>query len=565
MSGPSGLSRFSRLSFLSGGSQSTQVQQQQAERQARKGLVASLLGSVFGSAVADDQPPRKCKGSPSERGGAGSESSFAVAPVCYLAVEPLTVVLVPEVARHLPAASTASLRAACPATRDAITSVTTGLPVFPHVTPAAKGVDESTVESMMLPASSSDECPEEIAPNAYPNCRTVWWKVSDWSKKMAGEYMESGAFTVQDIPGIYFRFYPRGKAHSRGGYCSLYIGSSGTDRDLTLRLKLANSSHILSQRLQEDYVDGFVNFCNLGGVSPDSDLYCGLEVVCGPRDTDKEKMSLSAGPLWAKWTIPRMTSSYMDEFRTGDRITSDTFTVDGLGEDACFVIYPKGDTVDAISKVGDFVNVGLFGSAERDVTFRLSAGKVSKVMTAASERYRAKQTGNTKSCGEFFDACYAPLTDMVDHANDQLKMTIEVLDTQTEHRLTATQNQTKWQLSNSAALFNQILPGEKLYSRYFKIWSQQAGGDIFYAMDVARNFDGTYGFGLTKVNQAGTSTNEAMLVHVTATVNGKEYKEVQELQCNFRGVHSREETCFNMTKGRGLPQAVKIEIRPSPF
>merc|ERR1711964_776850 len=167
-------------------------------------------------------------------------------------------------------------------------------------------------------------------------------------------------------------------------------------------------------------------------------------------------MKLNAGTVKASWTIPRMSEQHLQKLTTGDRITSDVFTLNGLGDDACFVLYPKGDTVDAISKVGDFANVGLFGSSENDVTFRMSAGQVSKVMTACADRYQSNLSGATKSCGEFFDSCFGSLTDLVDKDSDSLHLTIDVLDTDAQQYIRSRDNLVKWCFYDATNLLNNL-------------------------------------------------------------------------------------------------------------
>jgi len=229
------------------------------------------------------------------------------------------------------------------------------------------------------------------------------------------------------------RLYPRGKQRSKPGYCSLYMGSAGTEKDVMLRLRIGNHSHIIAQKLSKDYVDGFVNFCP---VNADEPFDVVVEVIHGPKDRNLEgqKLELPVSGGVVNWSIPRMAKDTLDSFAMGDRITSDTFSLASLGEEACFVIYPKGDTVDAISSVGNFVNVGLFGSADRDVTFRLTSGKVSKILTASRDRFSTKIQGQTKSCGEFFDACFATIEELCqDSYDDTLMMKLEILDTAAQH------------------------------------------------------------------------------------------------------------------------------------
>jgi len=303
------------------------------------------------------------------------------------------------------------------------------------------------------------------APNNFPNCRTIIWRPNVKNAPRQGDYVESIFFSLQGMDNLYMRLYPHGKERSKAGYCSVYVGSCGTDKDVMLRVRIGGHSHIIAQKLSGDYVDGFVNFCP---ASNEENFEVSIEVLHGPRDEHLEAMDVRVPPMGniAEWSIPRMTRSTIDSFSMGDRITSDTFTLPGMGDESCFVIYPKGDTVDAISSVGNFVNVGLFGSSDQDVTFRLSAGTVSKVLTACCDRYKTKDIGKTKSCGEFFDACFATIDELVDFKTARLEMKLEVLDTVSRHTMTTFEGKTTWEILGCDQMLNLLIPGEKLYSRY---------------------------------------------------------------------------------------------------
>jgi hypothetical protein len=346
---------------------------------------------------------------------------------------------------------------------------------------------ESTVDpndSKLDTDDSEMKEPEITNPNLFPNCRSVVWQPNISFAPNKNDYVESKTFSLQGMEGLYMRLYPRGKQRSKPGYCSLYMGSAGTESDVMLKLRIGGHSHIIAQKLSKDYVDGFVNFCP---VDPSQPFDVTVEVMHGPQDTEVEGQRLDipvCGGI-VKWTIPRMSKDTLDSFAMGDRITSDTFNLPSLGEEACFVIYPKGDTVDAISSVGNFVNVGLFGSADRDVTFRLSSGKVSKVLTASKDRFSTKIQGQTKSCGEFFDACFATIEELTcDSFDDSLTLTLEILDTASEHKsehiraapTIETQfdeqpeythdGNIKWEISNLQPLRDNLENSEKIYSRY---------------------------------------------------------------------------------------------------
>jgi len=362
-------------------------------------------------------------------------------------------------------------------------------------------IDAGQVKSVTI--SKEEDAGNQIMVSRaeFPALRTVWWEPNDWQKVDSGSYVESPIFSLQGVNGLYFRFYPHGKDHSRKGFCSLYIGSDGTPRDVSIRLRLATTSHIITQKLNGEYVDGFVNFCDLRNLE-NSTIAVGVDVLHGPFDNEAEEMSLSCGPQWATWNIPRMTSSHLKMFHTGDRITSDVFSLDGLGDDACFVLYPKGDTVDAISKVGDFVNVGLFGSSDRDVTFRMTAGNVSKVLTACAERYRSKVAGSTKSCGEFFDSCFGSLNDLVDHHHDKLTLTLEVLNTTAQQDMISKNSTTKWCFYDASTLINSLNMGEMLHSRYFTMIGSSG---VFFSMGLVFNEDEVE-LHFTQVNQESDCT-----------------------------------------------------------
>lgn len=345
-------------------------------------------------------------------------------------------------------------------------------------------------ESTVDPNDSKDDNdsemkePEITNPNLFPNCRSVVWQPNISFAPNKNDYVESKTFSLQGMEGLYMRLYPRGKQRSKPGYCSLYMGSAGTESDVMLKLRIGNHSHIIAQKLSKDYVDGFVNFCP---VNPEEPFDVVVEVMHGPNDKEVEgqKLDIPVSGGVVKWTIPRMSKDTLDSFAMGDRITSDTFNLPSLGEEACFVIYPKGDTVDAISSVGNFVNVGLFGSADRDVTFRLSSGKVSKVLTASKDRFSTKIQDKTKSCGEFFDACFATIEELTEDSFDEsLSLTLEILDTAAEHKselikakpTVETQfdeqpqyvhdGNIQWEINNLQPLRDNLENSEKIYSRY---------------------------------------------------------------------------------------------------
>merc|ERR1712139_322177 len=111
------------------------------------------------------------------------------------------------------------------------------------------------------------------------------------------------------------------------------------------------------------------------------------------------------------------------------------------------------------------VNVGLFGSADRDVSFRLSSGSVSKVLTACSKRYCTKTgAGGNQSSGEFFDPCFARMDDMFDAKKDEMRICVEVLDSVTRHHVEAVGNCVFWKLDNCGALFDAMSSGESISS-----------------------------------------------------------------------------------------------------
>jgi hypothetical protein len=355
-------------------------------------------------------------------------------------------------------------------------------------------VDPDAVQSMIfcIPQEAGAEVPAN-----FRNCRTIWWKVPDVTDMPKGDYVESGCISAQGISGIYFRFYPKGKANTRPGFCSLYVGSHGTECDVTVRLRLGTTKRILTQRLHPAFVDGVLNFCDLSQTGSDS-LVIGLDIMRGPED-DLAPMTVTSAPLWAEWTIPNMTEEHMNTLSKCDRFTSDILNVDGLGQDAAFVLYPKGDDADAISGLGQFVNVGLFGSSHRDVTFRMSAGGVSKVLTACSDRYRAKFTGRVKASGEFFDPCFAKLEDMVDAEKDEIRINLEVLDTTAKHHLSGGSESVEWHLEDIAHLRQQMQSGEFMTSRFVNMPGVKDG---YLSLGIAFH-EHAVEFSLTRVAKEG--------------------------------------------------------------
>lgn len=414
-------------------------------------------------------------------------------PKNYLQRLPCAVVT--DIARSLDAADFCSLRASSRVIEQALRHPVTRKVVAHNLTCAAETTSDSlfcreSVRTMNLgPCSVNPSDQTDVAmtdqvsiayPDQFPNCRTVTWRPEISYAPQNGDYVESRNFCLQGMKDLYLRLYPNGKERSKAGYCSLYMGSSGTEKDVMLRLRIGKHSHIIAQKLSPDYVDGFVNFCAVD-LSQDFEIF--VEVIHGPRDDDRECQSLDlpvCGGV-AKWSIPRISKDTLESFAMGDRITSDTFTLPALGEEACFVIYPKGDTVDAISHVGNFVNVGLFGSAEKDVTFRLTSGGVSKVLTATADRFSTKMIGITKSCGEFFDACYGTIDDLLDGQEDgRLNLQLDVLDTCSSHvfrhpvsRPNSNTPSTVWSIHDATQLKENIYLNEAFFSRYFGLmeWS----------------------------------------------------------------------------------------------
>lgn len=461
----------------------------------------------------------------------------------WIASEPFTTILFPAVGDWLDCMDVASACSSCKPIEEGFRN-RHGQRVMRHVTESlchadADSVDLTAVQSLLLQSGMEVET-VRVAEN-LPNCRVVYWNVEGINASVEpGAYVESAAFSVQGIDELYLRFYPRGKDHSRPGFCSLYVGSNGTERDVSLRLKINGETHILTQRLNGNYVDGFVNFCDLSSTDLTKGIRVGLEVVCGEND-DMEKMKMELAPRWATWTIPRMTQEYMKEFTTGDRISSDIFSVDGLGDDACFVLYPKGDTVDALSKVGGFVNVGLFGSADdKNVSFRMSAGGVSKVLTTCAKRYKSKSTGATKSCGEFFDACFGMLDEMMDSSRDELRLTLEVLDTQAVHDMVAREGHITWTIRDMEHLVSSLSNSDFLHCRYFSIHPKNVCNG-FFSMGLRFAADGSIDFALTKVGQMSSSTNRDT---VMVRISTDDAEEEQLLCCEWTGVCDTREASF---------------------
>jgi hypothetical protein len=272
-------------------------------------------------------------------------------------------------------------------------------------------------------------------------------------------------------------------------------------------------------------------------------------------------MELKAAPLWATWTVPSLTGAHLEHFSTGDRITSDVFSVDGLGDDASFVLYPQGDYSDAISKVGKFVNVGLFGSAQKDVTFRMTAGRASKVMTATTDRYQAKVVGHIKASGEWFDPCFATMEEMLDQDSDELKLHLEVLDTQAIHSLSAAPSGiVTWQLENIRHLRQQMDEGERLSSRYINEPPRVKGEKgNFLSLGIAF-LGGGLEFAITRVERPppGYSSNEDDVFSVSLTADDKDL-ETKEVRCSWTGVSDTKTVRFEIPKGK-LPESISFKL-----
>jgi len=88
------------------------------------------------------------------------------------------------------------------------------------------------------------------------------------------------------------------------------------------------------------------------------------------------------------------------------------------------------------------------------------------VLTACSDRYKTKDIGKTKSCGEFFDACFATIDQIIDFEKERLDMRLEVLDTCAKHVMSTQDGVTSWEIVGIDQMLTLLKPMEKLYSRY---------------------------------------------------------------------------------------------------
>jgi hypothetical protein len=437
-----------------------------------------------------------------------------------------------------------------------------GTPVFVHVNEVAERLPEGTIVADAVESFTTEvdgrfdpatgNYSSVVVPESFVNCRTVHWRApAEATACRRGAFLESGAITVAGIDGLYIRLYPHGKGRAAAGFASVYVGSAGTTTDIALRISMNGMSRVLVQRLNKGFVDGFVNFCDLRGVDM-SELVVSVEVLRAPVDK-APSMSLSAAPLWATWTVP--AAALNCAVATGDRITSDVFSVDGLGEDASFVVFPQGDTVDELSKVSNYVNVGLFGSAGKDVTFRMTAGRVSKVLTACSDRYRSRvlmsNAVQVTSSGEFFDPCFAPLKDMVE-SDGSVKFHLQVLDTQARQTLHSSQEGLMtWRLENISHLRSQLHEGEALTSRYLRLPGVTDG---FVALSVAFKYKALE-FGLTKVS-LGAQENDDF--HIELDIDGKPFA-ADSLDCCWNGQKDTKTIRFNLPGAR-LPDDISFIV-----
>jgi len=468
----------------------------------------------------------------------------------WLHLEPFTTVVVPFVGELLEARDVAAMKSCCSSLNSATNSLN-GFQIFNHVNKRIMDVDATRIQrSAVLSVDLGEEhrSGEELFDfSELVNCRTIFWRPSNWESAVPGHVIESPDFALQGLEKVKFRFYPRGKEHSHKNHCALYVSCKTTERDVVLRLKVGNVTHILNQRMDGNYVDGFVNFCDYIPQVFNGVLKIGLEVVVGPNDVETARMELSSAPKWAQWTIPNVKNKLTSVFQTGDRITSDTFSVDGLGEAACFVLYPKGDMVDSISKVGDFVNIGLFGGSDKDVTFRLTAGKVSKILTACADRYQSKVKGTTKSCGEFFDACFGTLEDMLDE-DGSVRIYLEVIDTQSIHNMAVSNGEIVWSLKNASHLRDQFIQAqfsESVTSRYFGLTGVTDG---FFALGARFVNSDTVEATVTKLHHKGSHSNSRM--NFQLSVRAGENSESHSKACEFSGTRSTEKFTFRCTGWR---------------
>lgn len=461
---------------------------------------------------------------------------------------PFSTVVPLETAKYLDAQMFGRLVACCREFRDTLNS-NEGYKMQ-HVTQkvAAQTVNYSAVTSLVVAHRETD--PDCTLTNDMPNCRTILWKPRNWESAAQGKFIESGNFTLQNVSGLYFRFYPRGKERSKPGCCSLYIGSEGTPNDVVMRLSLNGSSHSIVQRLNGEYVDGFVNFCDLSNIK--GDLVISAEILHGPLDSHAEDMKVVSTGRSATWTIPRLTSARINDMEVGDRITSDVFSLRELGDDACLVLYPKGDTVDSISRVGEFVNAGLFGSSSSDVTFRLSAGRTRKVLTAFAEKFQTKVTGTTKSCGEFFDACFGLLPDVIDEEQDQLQLTLEVLDTEGKQTMKSFGSTTVWKFQKMQNLLREIGEGEAIHSRYFtfKMGNQEIPW-LFYGFSIVILKDKVE-LTFIQVNQRGGKTVADLDLRLSIGHDTAKKASATSFRQVFNGIHDTTTLTFPNPLGMKL-------------
>lgn len=498
--------------------------------------------------AADREVVEECRSLKTERcRGRRRSEVIQMHPASILQTELLSVITARKIAEFSYGNDAISLMLTC--SNIAFAMHNRGQLVLPHFdyTPSMEGrLDLQSVSSMHIKAPQ----PENTFANHLPKCRKIFWQPKSLDAVAEGDFVESAPFSLQGINGLYFRFYPYGKKQSRPGYCSVYIGSDGSTTDVSLRICIGTTTRIVCQKLNSEFVDGFINFCDLPS-SAGSRLEISVEVLHGPWDSQLAPMRLKSDLASAHWTIPRMNKTTLDIFKTGDRITSDVFSVSGLGEDACFVFYPKGDMVDDISSIGDFANVGLFGSSDRDVTFRLSSGSVSKVMTACSERYHSKLTGSTKSCGEFFDACFGHLEDVIE--KDCLDLKLELIDTDASQCLFISENTAQWFFEDASHLFN-TLRGEMLHSRYFTFGDQKS---IFFCMQIAVRKN-EFHINVTQINDKCPKTTGNLRIRLTAGTN----QLMKTIPAEWNGLQDTVSTSF---KAGPSPHEFNVEILLSDF
>jgi len=160
-----------------------------------------------------------------------------------------------------------------------------------------------------------------------------------------------------------------------------------------------------------------------------------------------------------------------------------------------------------------------------------------------------------------YDRQTRKMEEMLDQDSDELKLHLEVLDTQAIHSLSAAPSGiVTWQLENIRHLRQQMDEGERLSSRYINEPPRVKGEKgNFLSLGIAF-LGGGLEFAITRVERPppGYSSNEDDVFSVSLTADDKDL-ETKEVRCSWTGVSDTKTVRFEIPKGK-LPESISFKL-----